>query len=104
MEELKQKYGKVYEIVVELEDEDGNEVKKEFTFKKPQSIHFDRLLKEMSSKPSAAMKNFLFSLVIDEDRDKLESTIQEYPGAVAGITDKLNDKIGLNATVTIKKL
>lgn len=102
--DLRQKYGKVFAIGVELEDEDGNEIKKEFRFKNPKSTHYDRLLKEMSGKPSAAMKNYVFSLVIDEDRDELERTVEEYPGVAAGITDKLGEKIGLGTTVTIKKL
>jgi hypothetical protein len=95
---------KRYIVKAELENEDGSISAKEFRFKKPQSTHFDRMIKEMSSKPTAAMRNYLFSLVDDRDRETLEQTLVEHPGAVVGLTDKLNDKIGVNAMVTIKKL
>ena len=106
LEELKNKYSEeqLYRVPMTIEGEDFNEVKLEFVFKKPKAGHVDRLLKEISTKPSLAMKNYLLTLVVAEHREALEKAMEEYPMIHTQLTDKLNGLAGGNAVADLKKL
>lgn len=106
LEELKIKYSEeqLYRVPTTIEGEDFTEVKLEFVFKKPKASNVDRLLKEISTKPSLAMKNYLLTLIVAEYREKLEKTMDEYPMIHTQLTEKLNGLAGGNAVADLKKL
>lgn len=104
-EDMAKKYGHVYEIRVEdLKDENEEFVSLSYTFKRPKTPEIDRFLKELSQKPSVAMRNYIFSTVVPEDADRLRQDIERFPGIVAVLANKLNDLTGLNANAELKKL
>jgi len=106
LEQLKEKYQEnLYRVPVEIDDAIEDKITKhEFYFKEPKPKHIDRLMQEVSNKPSRAMRNYVFSLVVDESREKLEQAVEKYPMLPMQITDKLNSLAGGGAFADIKKL
>ncbi|GAB6173277.1 MAG: hypothetical protein QMC95_06545 [Desulfitobacteriaceae bacterium] len=106
VDEMKSKYPdkQLYRVPITIESEDGQEIKKEFYFEKPKTIDIDRLLKEIGTRPSVAIKNYLLGLVLEECRTDLEAVFREYPMLHTQIADKLNGLAGGNAFVDLKKL
>ena len=72
-----------------------------FTFK--DSLH-DRYVKTMSNSVTKASKSFAFDNIIDEQRDMLKETVEEYPAITISLADKLLRMLGLADTTSVKKL
>ncbi|GAB6170785.1 hypothetical protein JCM15765_02630 [Paradesulfitobacterium aromaticivorans] len=104
--EMKAKYPEkqLYRVPVTIETEDGQEIQKEFYFERPKTMDIDRLLKEIGTRPSVAIKNYLLGLAVDECREELQAVFREYPMLHTQIADKLNGLAGGNAFVDLKKL
>ena len=104
VESLKKKYAasdeKVYTVVTTVQVED------EFTFlfKKPKAASYDRYVKTMSNSVTKASKSFAFDNIIDEQRDMLKETVEEYPAITISLADKLLRMLGLADTTSVKKL
>lgn len=105
-EELKAKYGKVYQIgTIVYEDDDSDGENLTFRFKRPSIASYDRYVKTLSQiGASKASKAFMLDNVVDEDKDRLEATVAEYPGVAIALGSKLTDILGLTNAVNLKKL
>lgn len=68
-------------------------------------IGYDRYLKGVQQiGMTKASKTFLLDCVVDEDRDRLTSEMEEYPGVALSIAGKLTEILGLTNAVNLKKL
>jgi len=104
-EAMKQKYGKVYKVGVTVPVDDENEKEIGYFFKRPSIPVYDRFVKTMSKIGiSKASKTFILDSVVDEDRDRLISDMEEYPGISITIGNKLGELLGLGNDVNLKKL
>lgn len=105
-EALKAKYGKVYRVSCSVrEDEDSEALEFGYYFKRPSVPSYDRYLKGVQqSGMTRASKTFLLDCVVDEDRDRLTSELEEYPGVALTIAGKLTEILGLTNAVNLKKL
>ena len=104
-EALKAKYGKVYRVSCSVrEDEDSEALEFGYYFKRPSVPSYDRYLKGVQqSGMTRASKTFLLDCVVDEDRDRLTSELEEYPGVALTIAGKLTEILGLTNAVNLKK-
>ena len=100
VESLKKKYAasdeKVYTVVTTVQVDDETEDEFTFLFKKPKAASYDRYVK--------ASKSFAFDNIIDEQRDMLKETVEEYPAITISLADKLLRMLGLADTTSVKKL
>lgn len=99
--ELKAKHPKIYRVDAELED-----IEQEFTFyfKKPTPASFNIVIKNMSKKSLAAMKQFTLESVVDEQKEWYQEVIEEYPALAMSVGQKLLGLLGLSENLTLKKL
>lgn len=104
-DELKQKYGRVYEISVEgLEHENGDEAEYAFYFTRPKTSDMSRFTKELNSKPDMAMKNLTFSCIVSEQEEELRKAVEEFPGLPFNTASRLMELVGASAATSLKKL
>ena len=103
-EQLKGTDEKYYEVTVTLQVDDETEDEFTFLFKKPKAASYDRYVKTMSNSVTKASKSFAFDNIIDEQRDMLKETVEEYPAITISLADKLLRMLGLADTTSVKKL
>lgn len=103
MEELKAKYGKVYSITIDIDEDDSSTVTKQYCFKRPSAISYDRFVKTASNSPTKASKQFCLDNLVEEHQVAFEQDVEEYPALVMTITDKLFSLLGLSKDVSLKK-
>lgn len=105
-EELKAKYGKVYQIgTIVYEDDESEGENLTFRFKRPSIASYDRYVKTLSQiGASKASKAFMLDNVVEEDKDRLTAAMEEYPGVAIALGGKLTDILGLTGAVNLKKL
>lgn len=108
VENLKKKYAgadeKVYTVVTTVQVDDDTEEEFTFLFRKPKPASYDRYVKTMSNSVTKASKSFAFDNIIDEQRDMLKNTTEEYPAITISLADKLLRMLGLADTTSVKKL
>lgn len=106
VEELKKKYTgqKIYTITNTVAVDDDTEEEFTFLFRKPKPASYDRYVKTISNSASKASKTFSFDNIIDEQRDELKDTLEEYPAMAISLADKLLRMLGLADTTSVKKL
>lgn len=108
VESLKKKYvgadEKVYTVVTTVQVDDETEEEFTFLFRKPKPASYDRYVKTMSNSVTKASKSFAFDNIIDEQRDMLKETVDEYPAITISLADKLLRMLGLADTTSVKKL
>ena len=108
VESLKKKYAgadeKVYTVVTTVQVDDETEEEFTFLFRKPKPASYDRYVKTMSNSVTKASKSFAFDNIIDEQRDMLKETVDEYPAITISLADKLLRMLGLADTTSVKKL
>lgn len=100
-EELKAKYGKVYVITTTVVDDAGEDKDESFAFKKPGMKAYDRFIKDASKKPSQAFRNLVVSGVIEEDAERLNKILEEYPAAASSIAKEYLRLMGLSDTTNL---
>lgn len=103
-EELKVRYGKVYQLDLTLNPDDDTEVEISYIFKKPTTASYDRYIKTASNGMSKALKAFMFDNIISEHRDKLETDLEEYPALTLSAGEKLLSMLGLSKNANLMKL
>lgn len=104
-ETMRQKYGKVYRVGVNVPVDDETEKELSYYFKRPSIPVYDRFVKTMSKVGiSKASKTFILDSVVDEDKDRLTADMEEYPGISITIGNKLGELLGLGNDVNLKKL
>lgn len=104
IEELKAKYGKVYELVASIEEDDDKSVDKAYLFRKPTAASFDRFVKTAANSSTKASRTFILDNIVEEQRAVLEADLEEYPAMAPALNDKLFALLGLSKDITIKKL
>ncbi|PHS34898.1 MAG: hypothetical protein COA82_06620 [Alkaliphilus sp.] len=105
VEELKKKYGKLYEIKTEIEPRGEYEtVAMLFYFKKPKTSSFNRYIRDMSKDSIRAMNNFVRDNIIEEQLEEIESQLEKYPALGLGVGEKLLSMLGLPKTTNFKLL
>ena len=108
MEELKKKYSgtdeKIYTVTTTVQVDDDSEEEFTYLFRKPKPASYDRYVKTISNSVTKASKSFVFDNIIDEQRDELRETVEEYPAITISLADKLLRMLGLADTTSVKKL
>lgn len=104
-EAMKQKYDKVYKVGITAVVDDETEQEISYFFKRPSIPSYDRFVKTMAKVGiSKASKTFILDAVVDEDRERLTSDMEEYPGISITIGNKLGELLGLGNDVNLRKL
>lgn len=108
VQNLKEKYTgtgeKIYTVTNTVQVDDDNEEVFTFLFSKPKPASYDRYVKMISNSASKASKTFAFDNIIDEQREELRETLEEYPAMAISLADKLLRMLGLADTTSVKKL
>lgn len=108
VESLKRKYSgtdeKIYTVTTTVQVDDDTEEEFSYLFRKPKPASYDRYVKTISNSVTKASKSFVFDNIIEEQRDELKKTVEEYPAITISLTDKLLRMLGLADTTSVKKL
>lgn len=108
VESLKRKYSgtdeKIYTMTTTVQVDDDTEEEFSYLFRKPKPASYDRYVKTISNSVTKASKSFVFDNIIDEQRDELKKTVEEYPAITISLADKLLRMLGLADTTSVKKL
>ena len=108
VESLKRKYTgtdeKIYTVTTTVQVDDDTEEEFSYLFRKPKPASYDRYVKTISNSVTKASKSFVFDNIIDEQRDELKKTVEEYPAITISLADKLLRMLGLADTTSVKKL
>lgn len=108
VESLKQKYSgtdeKIYTVTTTVQVDDDTEEEFSYLFRKPKPASYDRYVKTISNSVTKASKSFVFDNIIEEQRDELKKTVEEYPAITISLADKLLRMLGLADTTSVKKL
>lgn len=108
VESLKRKYSgtdeKIYTVTTTVQVDDDTEEEFSYLFRKPKPASYDRYVKTISNSVTKASKSFVFDNIIDEQRDELKKTVEEYPAITISLADKLLRMLGLADTISVKKL
>ena len=105
LDELKAKYGTVYRIGMTVPVDDTKETELNYHFKRPSVPSYDRYIKSAAQAGiTKASKVFLLDAVVDEDKDRLLSDMEETPGIAITIGNKLTEILGMTNTVNLKML
>lgn len=102
---LKEKYGKLYEISVKVDEDDMNEGRSvRFLFKKPSAASFNCYLKTASKDMAKATGIFVQNNIIEEQADELKKECSAYPALALGIGRKLLDVLGLSDNINFRQI
>lgn len=108
VESLKDKYkeegGKVYDVTVTVQVDDDTEEEFSFLFRKPKPASYDRYVKTISNSVTKASRSFVYDNIVDEQKEELKKTVEEYPAITISLADKLLRMLGLADTTSVKKL
>lgn len=108
VESLKRKYSgtdeKIYTVTTTVQVDDDTEEEFSYLFRKPKPASYDRYVKTISNSMTKASKSFVFDNIIEEQRDELKKTVEEYPAITISLADKLLRMLGLADTTSVKKL
>lgn len=108
VESLVKKYSgtdeKIYTVTTTVQVDDDTEEEFSYLFRKPKPASYDRYVKTISNSVTKASKSFVFDNIIDEQRDELKKTVEEYPAITISLADKLLRMLGLADTTSVKKL
>lgn len=108
VESLKRKYSgtdeKIYTVTTTVQVDDDTDENFTYLFRKPKPASYDRYVKTISNSVTKASKSFVFDNIIDEQRDQLKDTVEEYPAITISLADKLLRMLGLADTTSVKKL
>lgn len=101
---LKAKYGKVYEVDIEITPDDETTLTRTYYFKRPATASYDRYVKTTSQGSTKALKTFLLDNVADESTQQLEGDLEEYPALALSLGEKLLGMLGLTKSTNLKML
>ncbi|MEH2951483.1 hypothetical protein VV089_00565 [Candidatus Merdisoma sp. JLR.KK011] len=108
VESLVKKYSgtdeKIYTVTTTVQVDDDTEEEFSYLFRKPKPASYDRYVKTISNSVTKASKSFVFDNIIEEQRDELKKTVEEYPAITISLADKLLRMLGLADTTSVKKL
>ena len=95
---------KIYTVTTTVQVDDDTEEEFSYLFRKPKPASYDRYVKTISNSVTKASKSFVFDNIIEEQRDELKKTVEEYPAITISLADKLLRMLGLADTTSVKKL
>ena len=102
---LKEKYKKLYEITVTVDEDDENEGRKiKFLFTRPSVASFNRYVKNASKNMMNATAVFVRDNIIEEQVPELEKECNTYPGLALNMGQKLLSTLGLGDNVNFKQV
>ena len=102
---LKEKYGKLYEIAVKVDEDDVNEGRSvRFLFKKPSAASFNCYLKTASKDMAKASSIFVQNNIIEEQADEFKKECSAYPALALGMSRKLLDALGLSDNINFRQI
>ena len=102
---LKEKYGKLYEIAVKVDEDDVNEGRSvRFLFKKPSAASFNCYLKTASKDMAKASGIFVQNNIIEEQKKEFEKECSVYPALALGMSRKLLDVLGLSDNINFRQI
>lgn len=108
VESLVKKYSgtdeKIYTVTTTVQVDDDTEEEFSYLFRKPKPASYDRYVKTISNSATKASKSFVFDNIIEEQKDELKKTVEEYPAITISLADKLLRMLGLADTTSVKKL
>lgn len=108
VESLKAQYSgtdeKIYTVTTTVQVDDDTEEEFSYLFRKPKPASYDRYVKTISNSVTKASKSFVFDNIIEEQKDELKKTVEEYPAITISLADKLLRMLGLADTTSVKKL
>lgn len=108
VENLKEKYSgtdeKIYTVTTTVQVDDDTEEEFSYLFRKPKPASYDRYVKTISNSVTKASKSLVFDNIIEEQKDELKKTVEEYPAITISLADKLLRMLGLADTTSVKKL
>lgn len=104
VDQLKEKYGKVYQLNLTLTPDDDTELEVSYIFKKPTTASYDRYVKTASNGMTKSLKTFMFDNIIPEHEEKLKADVEEYPALALSAGEKLLSMLGLSKTANLTKL
>lgn len=102
---LKEKYGKLYEIEVTVDEDDEKEGRRiRFLFKKPSAASFSRYVKGMSKDLVKSTDNFASDNIIEEQLEAFKQECDVYPALSLNMGQKLLNILGLSDNVNFRRL
>jgi hypothetical protein len=105
IDELKQKYGAVYEGAISFDDEDYKQHEVEFIYRKPRTADIEAHAKAAQRNPITANLNLIQSLIVHPEPGPVIEEIREYPAAYGRFVDEaVSPFFGANAAVRSRKL
>ena len=104
VETYKAKYGKLYRVEAVVNPDDVTTVELEYFFKKPATASYDRYVKSTSQSPTKALKAFVIDNIIEEQSQKIEADLEEYPALALSVGEKLLNMLGLSKDINLKLL
>lgn len=100
MPELEKK--NLYKVIASFETAEDTRTEKEYQFKKPSISSYDRYVKTLSKSPTKAGRTFVIDNVVEEQKEKLLSDLEQFPAIAITISDKLLSMLGLGDATLIK--
>lgn len=102
---LKEKYGKLYEISVMVDEDDVNEGRcVRFLFKKPSTASFNCYLKTASKDMAKASGIFVQNNIVEEQMEEFKKECSAYPALALGMSRKLLDALGLSDNINFRQI
>lgn len=102
---LKEKYGKIYEITVTVDEDDESEGRSlSFLFKKPSVTSFNRYLKTASKDMAKSTGVFVQDNIIEEQASALKKECDAYPALALSIGQKLLNALGLSDNINFRQI
>lgn len=104
-EEMKAKYGTLYEIGVTVDADDETEGRAiTFLFRKPNVAAFNRYLKNAKKNMTASTTVFTTDCIIEEQAEQYKAECDRYPGLALNMGSKLLETIGMGDAVNFRRI
>lgn len=104
VDEMKEKYGKVYQVKMTLEPDDDTQIELDYIFMKPKTASFERYMKNNSNGMVKALRRFMLDNIVEEQRERLEADMEEYPALTLSVGEKFMYMLGLAKDTNLTKL
>lgn len=103
-EQLKAKYGTIYQMSMTVNPDDDTDVDLDYVFKRPSTASYDRYIKTAASGMTKASRAFLIDNIVEEHKDKLIADLEIYPALPLTASEKLLAMLGMAKTANLTKL